>query len=151
MTIAYDPDVVVPSQQPPDTLPFQIVFPLSPSVNRLYRSGGRGRRIKTEKTVAWFSEAELRLGTWQLLSKIPLTITVIVGLKRGRMLASDVDNRAKAVLDVMLGRNLDQYVYELIMRKVEATDSEWVAVSVDKYRPLSPTNAIAALSALKGG
>lgn len=93
-----------------------ISLPLPPSVNELYRhaafKGGRGRTV-TPKYAAWRERAGecLNLSAWDM-PKPPYGVTIRVNVDH----RSDVDNRAKAVLDLLVKHGVltgDQWVNAL--------------------------------------
>jgi len=93
-----------------------IHLPLPPSVNALYRKaafkGGRGRTV-TPEYAAWREEAGLRLNlaAWDM-PKPPYGVTIRLNLNHN----SDIDNRCKAVLDLLVKHGVltgDQWVNAL--------------------------------------
>lgn len=80
----------------------RFTVPMPPSVNAMYRNvPGRGR-AKTKKYLRWAQDAG-----WKILADVPvgerlkisgdLKVSIVLGPRDKR---SDVDNRAKAVLDL---------------------------------------------------
>ena len=98
--------------------PATLVIPMPPSANRLWRSD-RGRRPhKSAGYTAWFKEAG-----WALKAQAPLprfkgdvTATLSLGPRRTN---ADLDNRAKAVLDLLAEHDVienDKHVTDLRLR-----------------------------------
>jgi crossover junction endodeoxyribonuclease RusA len=107
-------------------------LPLPPSVNRLYLNvRGRGR-VKTKHYRTWRKAAgwELRaqMGMARLVLKGPIRVTIIAAKPDNRK--RDLDNMAKALLDLLVENNViadDSKVEKLMM---EWTSGDMVGVSV---------------------
>jgi|6_EtaG_2_1085325.scaffolds.fasta_scaffold13314_2 Holliday junction resolvase RusA-like endonuclease len=93
------------------------LLPLPPSTNNLFHNSGRGGRRKTKNYRQWIERAG-----WELARQHPLPVTgspvgVSIRLRRPNK-QSDLDNRAKAVLDLLVTHRLisdDRDVSELHM------------------------------------
>lgn len=99
-----------------------LTIPAPPSVNELFANGKPGKtgRFKTPKYKAWLSEAGWMIRE-QMLSEgnapIMGRIVVILGVER-LSLAADIDNRAKAVLDLLVAQKViedDRYVTGIVL------------------------------------
>jgi crossover junction endodeoxyribonuclease RusA len=74
-------------------------LPTPPSVNRLWRISGR-RMYRSKKYTEWIAEVVLALETAPRPEiDYPFNIEIIVGRPSKRRM--DIDNRAKAVMDVL--------------------------------------------------
>lgn len=77
-------------------------LPAPPSVNKMYRNvPGRGR-VRSAEYVDWAAMAG-----WKLRAQHPSTIAgnviVVIGVEReARMMGADIDNRIKALLDLLV-------------------------------------------------
>ncbi|MGV0879463.1 RusA family crossover junction endodeoxyribonuclease [Martelella sp. FLE1502] len=78
-----------------------ITLPFPPSVNSLYRNVPRRGRVRTDSYKQWVSEAgwELRL---QNPEKFTERVNVTISMNPPRRNCGDVDNRSKAVLDLLV-------------------------------------------------
>lgn len=99
-----------------------LTIPAPPSVNELFANGKPGKtgRFKTPKYKNWLSEAGWMIRE-QMLSEdnapIMGRVVVILGVER-LSLASDIDNRAKAVLDLLVAQKViedDRYVTGMVL------------------------------------
>jgi len=95
-------------------------LPMPPSVNGMYRNvSGRGR-VKTDPYKRWIKEAgQMLMLQWKAPRQtITNEVRVNCDLERPKV-RSDVDNRAKALLDLMKGMGLlkdDSLVVDLRLR-----------------------------------
>ena len=97
---------------PPCTI---LTVPAPPSVNNLFANTVRGR-FKTPRYKAWLQEAGWRLRE-QLPDPVPGRVVVMLGIERNN-LRSDLDNQAKALLDLLTAHKViedDRYVTALVM------------------------------------
>jgi crossover junction endodeoxyribonuclease RusA len=76
-------------------------LPAPPSVNTMFRNTARGR-VKTQHYVDWQSSAGWKLRL-QKPASIKGDVIVVLGVEReARMRAADIDNRVKAMLDLLV-------------------------------------------------
>lgn len=78
-----------------------LTLPFPPSVNELYRDGGRGKRPKTERYKKWCEEAGWMLKEQKakaVLGKVILMLNFSPPDKRAR----GIDNYLKAPLDLLV-------------------------------------------------
>jgi len=95
-----------------------LTIPAPPSVNNLFSNGRKGTtgRFKTLAYKAWIAEA-----TWNIREQAPDPImgrtVIIIGVER-KSLRMDLDNMAKALLDLLVTTRViedDRYVTGLVM------------------------------------
>lgn len=99
-----------------------LTIPAPPSVNELFANGKPGKtgRFKTPKYKAWLSEAG-----WMIREQMvrddnaPMRgrVVVILGVER-KSLAADIDNRCKAVLDLLVAQRViedDRFVTGIVL------------------------------------
>lgn len=107
-----------------------LTIPVPPSVNALYRNvPGRGR-VKTGAYKDWAGNAG-----WVLKSQAPVPVpgrvVIVLGIERSSA-ASDIDNRCKAILDLLVTHKVikdDKYVTALAVAWApKGTDQARVAV-----------------------
>lgn len=110
-----------------------IALPMPPSVNKLFANvRGRGR-IRTREYKSWSHQA-----IWTIICKCPqprlikppYTVRISLPVK----MRGDLDNRVKAVLDVLVKSGVmddDSHVMDLrVIRELAMTTTEvWVTVS----------------------
>lgn len=92
-----------------------LTIPAPPSVNNLFANTVRGR-FKTPKYKAWLQEAGWRLRE-QAPDNVPGRVVVVIGVERAN-LRSDLDNQAKAVLDLLTYHKViddDRFVTGLVL------------------------------------
>lgn len=97
-------------------------IPAPPSVNELFANGKPGKtgRFKTPKYKAWIAEAGWMMREQMLAEdNQPMLgrVIVVIGVER-LSLVSDLDNRAKAILDLLVTQRViedDRYVTGLVM------------------------------------
>lgn len=99
-----------------------LTIPAPPSVNGLFANGKPGKtgRFKTPAYKAWIAEAGWRIRE-QMLSDdcnpVKGRVVIMIGVER-KSLVSDLDNRAKALLDILVLQRViedDRYVTGLVM------------------------------------
>lgn len=94
-----------------------LTLPLPPSTNNLFRNVNRHGRVRTDAYKAWADEAG-----WALKMQRPTPIegAVSISITVHRVSkSSDLDNRAKAVLDLLVTHGViedDNLVEELSLR-----------------------------------
>ena len=78
---------------------YNLKLPTPPSVNALWRISGK-RMYRTKKYMKWIAQCEASMD-WQDKTVIdyPFNIEIVVG--RPSMRRMDIDNRAKAVMDIL--------------------------------------------------
>ncbi len=113
----------------PDAITF-ITIPSPPSVNALYRNlPGRGR-VKTGVYKDWAGHAGWTLKS-QNPAPVPGRVVIVIGIER-RNGAADIDNRAKAILDLLVAHKViknDNLVTAIAMAwAAKGTDLARVAV-----------------------
>jgi Holliday junction resolvase RusA-like endonuclease len=93
-----------------------ITIPAPPSTNALFFNvKGRGR-AKSVAYKAWIDEAGWKLKA-QSPAAVPGRVVVVIGIERDNSL-SDIDNRSKALLDLLVAHKIikdDRYVTALAM------------------------------------
>ena len=93
-----------------------LIIPVPPSVNSMYRNlYGKGR-VKTGVYAAWITEAGYRVRAQKPIA-IPGKVRVDLTVKR--IPNSDIDNRIKAVHDLLQGLSIienDKFVEEVTAR-----------------------------------
>ena len=92
-----------------------LTIPAPPSVNNLFSNSVRGR-FKTPKYKAWLAEAGWKLRE-QLPDAVPGRVVIVIGVERSN-LRSDLDNQAKAILDLLTYHKViddDRFVTGLVM------------------------------------
>lgn len=81
-----------------------ITVPAPPSTNALFRNvAGRGR-VKTAEYKAWLDTAGWRLKA-QRPAAVPGRVVVVIGIERENS-CSDIDNRSKALLDLLVSHKI---------------------------------------------
>lgn len=76
-----------------------LTIPAPPSVNGLFANRAKGR-FKTPAYKAWLDEAGWMIRE-QLPDRVPGRVVVVIGVERASLMA-DIDNRCKAVLDLLV-------------------------------------------------
>ena len=100
-----------------DTL--SLTIPIPPSVNGLYASLANGKRVKSKAYKQWLDEAGwFVLGQRRGAPTItgPVDIEILIRRPSGN---SDVDNRVKATLDLLVKQHVisdDRYVHSVTAR-----------------------------------
>jgi crossover junction endodeoxyribonuclease RusA len=92
-----------------------LTIPAPPSVNNLFSNSVRGR-FKTPKYKAWLQEAGWRLRE-QTPDRVPGRVVVMIGVERTNLRA-DLDNQAKAVLDLLTAHHViddDRFITGLVL------------------------------------
>ena len=108
----------------------EITLPLPPSVNAMYRHAGH-MVYKTADAKQWEKDAMLLLNTqWKEKPKLG-AVTLVVDLFM-KTLAGDIDNRLKALLDIMQGKVYvnDKQINHLTIRKFKYAKNPRVIVQV---------------------
>lgn len=77
-----------------------ITIPCPPSVNALYRNVAKVGRVKTGAYKDWSSHAGWILKS-QNPASVPGRVLIVINIERASA-ASDLDNRAKAILDLLV-------------------------------------------------
>jgi len=86
-------------------MPFTGFFslPVPPSTNNLFRNAGK-KRIKTERYINWLVDAQLSMHQQRVRGEAPnpCKITISISSGKGFREDRDLDNFAKAVLDLLV-------------------------------------------------
>jgi crossover junction endodeoxyribonuclease RusA len=96
-----------------------LTIPAPPSVNNLFSNSVRGR-FKTPKYKAWLQEAGWRIREQMAADgcdRVPGRVVVMIGVERTNLRA-DLDNQAKAVLDLLTAHHViddDRFVTGLVL------------------------------------
>lgn len=88
-----------------------ITIPIPPSVNSMYVNVPRRGRVKSSAYVRWIKNAGWALQT-QPHARVPGKVNVLIEIRRPTA-NSDVDNRVKAALDLLVSHGViddDRYV-----------------------------------------
>jgi len=104
----------------------RVRLPLPPSVNATNTPMGR-RLVLTTEARRWRRDAPVLLGGWEPPAHTPLAVTIkleVPALYRG-----DIDGYLKPILDAVIGKNRDQWVTSLSVRKVRGEG--WCDVAVE--------------------
>jgi len=117
------------------TRSIRLILPLPPSVNHLYRHGGAGSRKLTDRAIAWYAAARAEILAQQAargratLGAGPYAVRIRLPLRD----RADIDNRVKAVLDVLHQSGLtpdDAYCHLLSIGRSCHAPSDHVVVHV---------------------
>jgi Holliday junction resolvase RusA-like endonuclease len=94
-------------------------LPVSPSVNNLFATGKNGRRFISKKYAAWKKSAESCLKEQRprsFIGPVNLTITLSDPTR-----PSDLDNRIKALADLLVEHKIIEGDHDKIVRKITAS------------------------------
>ena len=97
-------------------------LPLAPSVNQIWRSG-KGRVFKSAKYRAWLTEAGLLVSAQLKSKRVPGFVGVIIKCVKPSKRKMDLDNRSKALLDLLVSMNV---IDDDCM--IQRLEMEWVPV-----------------------
>jgi len=113
-----------------------ICLPMPPSVNGLFANSGKRGRVRTPAYAKW-----ARAAHWTIISRcpqprlVPPPYTVRISLPI--VMRGDLDNRVKAVLDVLVKSGVmddDSHVMDLrVIRELSEAEC-WVTVSTYRGR-----------------
>ena len=106
-------------------------LPLPPSVNAMYRHFGH-TVYKTQEAKAWIREASF------LLKAAPFKDKVAVNIDYYFKRDSDIDNRIKALLDLLQSKGIitnDNQVYRLVVTKNFDKKNPRVELSISDFIP----------------
>lgn len=108
----------------------EITLPVPPSVNAMYRHVGH-TVYKTDTAKVWEKDARTLLSTqWKEKPKLG-AVTLVIDLCL-KTIAGDIDNRLKALLDVMQGKvyENDKQIIHLTIRKLKDAKNPRVIIQV---------------------
>lgn len=96
----------------------KITIPMSPAINRMYKTTRNGGFYKTPEAKAWIDEAYYSLIPYRQSHEMvnqPVKLSVDFYFKRDR----DIDSSLKSLLDLLQGRiyRNDSQIIELCVRK----------------------------------
>jgi len=78
---------------------YQYSFPLPPSVNALWRTG-QARMYRSKRYLAWLEECDVVFAS-KTVPRINYPFAIEIALGRPSKRKMDIDNRIKAVLDML--------------------------------------------------
>jgi len=110
---------------------YHFILPTPPSVNRLWRISGR-RMYRSAVYMDWINDCKVTLADIERPAiDYPFNIEIVVGRPSKRRM--DIDNRAKAVMDVL--QNLDIIIDDCLANRVMmmwSNEIEWCEVTISR-------------------